>query len=156
MVEFGEWLFPLSALRPGMDCVFCRIAAGEAPSHTIYRDDGFLAFLDVNPLAPGHTLVVPVTHHERLGALEPDAAAQLFRTVHHLLGPVQRAVDADGTTVAVNDGRPAGQEVPHVHFHVVPRFEGDGGGPIHAAMGDRPRLDDTELDAIADRIAEAA
>ena len=65
---------------------------------------------------------------------------------------MQDAVDADAATVAVNDGPAAGQEVPHVHCHVVPRFEDDGGGPIHAAMGPRPSLSPDELDAIADRI----
>ena len=147
---------PVVALRPGMDCVFCRIAADEAPSRTVHRTDGVVAFLDANPLAPGHTLVVPEAHRERLGDLEADAAGALFRTVHHLLDPVQAAVDADGATVAVNDGRAAGQEVPHVHCHVVPRFHDDGGGPVHAAFAGRPRLDDADLDAIAGRIAEAA
>ena len=156
VVRIGECLFPTVRLLTGMDCVFCAIAAGEAPARTVHRDAGVLAFLDANPLAPGHTLVVPEAHHERLEALPRDLATDLFGAVHRLLGPVRTAVDADGATVAVNDGRAAGQEVPHVHCHVVPRFDGDGGGPIHAAMGERPRLDDAALDAIATRIEEAA
>lgn len=135
-----------------MACIFCRIAAGEAPSRTVYRDDGVMAFLDANPLAPGHTLVVPTEHHERLEDLPSPLARELFGVVHRLVGPVQDAVDADGSTVAVNNGAAAGQEVPHVHCHVVPRFADDGGGPIHAAMGPRPRLDDDELDGIAEGI----
>lgn len=155
-VRIGEWLLGASDLRPAMDCVFCAIAAGEAPSRTVYREAGVVAFLDANPLAPGHTLVVPAEHHERLEALSPDGAAALFGAVHRLIEPVQAAVDADGSTVAVNNGPAAGQEVDHVHCHVVPRFSDDDGGPIHAAMGARPRLTDADLDAIADRIAEAA
>lgn len=139
-----------------MDCVFCRIAAGEAPSRRVYRDESVAAFLDANPLAPGHTLVVPAAHHERLEAMPADLAGELFDAVYRLVEPVQATVDAAGSTVAVNNGRAAGQEVPHVHCHVVPRFPDDGGGPIHAAMGSRPDLGADELDAIAERIAEAA
>lgn len=135
-----------------MACVFCRITADEAPSRTVYRDDDVVAFLDANPLAPGHTLVIPEAHHERLSDLRPALARDLFGTAHALIDPVQAAVEADGVTVAVNDGRAAGQEVPHVHCHLVPRFDDDDGGPIHAAMGRRPRLNEDELDAIAEQI----
>lgn len=135
-----------------MACIFCRIAAEEAPSRTVYRADDVVAFLDANPLAAGHTLVIPTTHHERLADLPNGLARDLFGTVHALLDPVQTAADADAVTVAVNDGSAAGQEVPHVHCHLVPRSHGDGGGPIHAAMGSRPSLDAAELDAIAERI----
>lgn len=135
-----------------MACIFCRIAADEAPSRTVYRADDVVAFLDANPLAPGHTLVVPAEHHERLEALPASLARELFGVVHQLAEPVQDAVDADGSTIAVNNGPAAGQEVPHVHCHIVPRFDDDGGGPIHAAMGPRPQLADDTLDAIADRI----
>lgn len=135
-----------------MACIFCRIAAEEAPSRTVYRADDVVAFLDANPLAPGHTLVIPTAHHERLADLPEALARDLFGAVHALLDPVEKAVDGDAVTVAVNDGSAAGQEVPHVHCHLVPRFHDDGGGPIHAAMGRRPSLEEAELDAIADRI----
>lgn len=138
-----------------MPCIFCRIAAGEAPSRTVYRTDDVVAFLDANPLAPGHTLVVPAEHHERLEDLSAALAGELFDAVHHLVGPVGTAVDADGSTVAVNNGPAAGQEVPHIHCHLVPRFADDGGGPIHAAMGPRPRLAADELDDIAAAISAA-
>lgn len=94
--RIGERLIRASAHRPALICVFCRIAAGEAPSRTVHRTDGVVAFLDANPLAPGHTLVVPDAHHERLEALPDEPAAYLFRAVHHLVGPVRSAVDADG------------------------------------------------------------
>jgi len=134
------------------DCIFCAIAAGDAPARTVHETDRTTAFLDVNPLARGHTLVVPRTHAERLGDLPADDAAELFATVHELVPAVEAAVDADATTIGVNDGTAAGQEVPHVHVHVVPRFEGDGGGPIHGVAGARPDLSEDDLDAIADRI----
>lgn len=138
-----------------MACIFCRIAADEAPSRTVYRAADVVAFLDANPLAPGHTLVVPTEHHERLEGLPEPLSRELFGVVHRLVDPIQAAVDADGSTVAVNNGSAAGQEVAHVHCHVVPRFSDDGGGPIHAAMGPRPQLGEDELDDIADRIGGA-
>jgi histidine triad (HIT) family protein len=138
------------------DCIFCQIVAGDIPSRTVYEDDDVVAFLDANPMAPGHTLVVPKEHHETLADLPADAGDAVFGALHRLTPVVEDAVDADASTVAFNNGEAAGQEVPHVHGHVIPRFEGDGGGPIHAVAGSRPDLDDDELDDIAARIQQAA
>lgn len=136
------------------DCLFCQIADGEIPSQTVYEDDDVIAFLDVNPLARGHTLVVPTDHHERLQACPPETAAALWSCVHELLPAIEAATDADATTVGVNNGPAAGQEIPHTHVHLVPRHEGDGGGPIHAVAGDVPDIDDAELDSIGTAIAD--
>ena len=136
------------------DCIFCQIVAGDIPSRTVYEDDHVLAFLDANPLAPGHTLVIPKAHHERLNDLPDDEAAAVFETLHDLTPAVEAAVDAPATTVAFNNGPEAGQEVDHVHGHVVPRFSDDGGRPIHALVSERPDLSDDELDDIAAAIAD--
>jgi len=135
------------------DCIFCAIVDGEIPSRSVYEDEDVMAFLDANPLAPGHTLVIPKEHHETLGDLPEDAGSRVFETLHRLAPEIEAAVDADGSNVAFNNGEAAGQEVPHVHGHVIPRFEGDGGAPIHAIAGDRPDLSDEELDDIADAVA---
>jgi len=135
-------------------CVFCRIVDGDLPSRTVYEDDDVLAFLDANPLAPGHTLVVPKAHHRRLRELSEEESAALFAAVHELMEPIEAAVDADGSNVGINDGPAAGQEVPHLHVHVVPRFRDDGGRPIHAVAGEVPDLADDELDEIAAAIGE--
>ncbi|WP_251342158.1 HIT family protein [Haloplanus halophilus] len=137
------------------DCIFCSIVDGEIPSHTVHEDDAVTAFLDANPLARGHTLVIPKAHHERLNDLPADLAADLFAAVHDLTDRVEAAVDAEATTVAVNNGELAGQEVPHVHVHIVPRFEGDGGRPIHALIEERPDVDDDELVDVAAAIESA-
>ena len=134
------------------DCIFCRIVDGDIPARSVYEDDDVLAFLDANPLAPGHTLVIPKAHHQALRDLPATLSTAVFETVHDLVGDVEDAVDADAHTVAVNDGPAAGQEVPHMHVHIVPRFEGDGGGPIHAIAGARPDLSDEQLDDIAEDI----
>lgn len=136
------------------DCIFCQIVAGDIPNKTVYEDESVLAFLDVNPLAPGHTLVISKDHYETLGDVPEDTANDLFSVLHDLTPVVEAAVDADASNVAFNNGEAAGQEVPHVHGHIIPRFDGDGGNPIHAIAGDRPDLSDDDLDAIADGIRE--
>lgn len=134
------------------NCPFCGIVAGEIPGRIVAESDHTTAFLDANPLAPGHTLVVPNDHHERLDDLSEELANEVFATLHRLTPAVEAAVDADATTVAFNNGSAAGQEVPHVHGHIIPRFEDDGGAPIHVVAGDRPDLTEEDLDGIADRI----
>ena len=131
------------------DCIFCAIVAGDIPSRTVYEDDSVLAFLDANPLARGHTLVVPKDHYETIGDMPEDTAAAVFDALYRLVPAIEDAVGADASNVGFNNGAASGQEVPHVHGHVVPRFEGDGGGPIHAVAGDRPDLSDDELDDVA-------
>ena len=137
------------------DCIFCQIVAGDIPSRTVYEDDDVLAFLDANPLAPGHTVVIPKPHHETFAALPADAGRPVFEALHRLTPVVEDAVDADASNVAFNNGEAAGQEIPHVHGHIVPRFEGDGGGAVHTIMGELVDLDDDELDDIAARISDA-
>ncbi|MFB6092757.1 MAG: HIT family protein [Haloquadratum sp.] len=129
--------------------IFEQIIAGDIPARIVYETDTVAAFLDANPLAPGHTLVVPREPYQRLGAMPDEVAADVWAAVQELTPRIEEAVDADATTVGVNDGEAAGQEVPHVHVHVVPRFADDGGGPIHAVAGTRPDLSDDELDDIA-------
>ncbi|MCU4741190.1 HIT family protein [Halobacteria archaeon AArc-m2/3/4] len=132
-----------------MSTIFSQIVAGDIPARVVYEDETTMAFLDANPLAPGHTLVIPKDEYERLNDVPEEVAADLYATLHRLVPAVEEAVDADASTVAFNNGEAAGQEVPHVHGHIVPRFDGDGGGPIHAVAGEAPDLSDDELDDIA-------
>ena len=137
-----------------MTCVFCKIARGESPSRTVYETDDVVAFLDANPLAEGHTLVIPRDHHERLTDMPGSLARAVMDGLYRVTGAAEAAVDAEGTTVAFNNGQAAGQEVSHVHGHVIPRWSHDGGGPIHAVAGRRPDLSDDDMDDLAARIAE--
>ncbi len=139
-----------------MSTIFSQIVEGEIPARVVYEDETTMAFLDANPLAPGHTLVIPKDEYERLNDIPDDVATDLYATIHRLIPAVEEGVDADASTVAFNNGEEAGQEVPHVHCHIVPRFEGDGGGPIHGIAGDQPELADDELDDIADDIESRA
>jgi histidine triad (HIT) family protein len=108
------------------DCVFCRIVSGEIPVTKIYEDKVIVAFLDIGPVADGHTLVVPRQHYRRLH----DCPAELLGQVCSRLGEIARAVAAgtnsDGYNVLCNNGSAAGQLVEHLHFHVIPRSSGDG------------------------------
>src|SRR5262245_7886109 len=114
-----------------MSCIFCRIVAGEIPAEAVARGDGSLAFLDVTPLADGHVLVVPVAHVGTVEDLVPTDADALFRAVRRLAGPVRAAVGAAGSTIGINNGAATGQTIPHVHVHIVPRWEKDGAGSVH-------------------------
>jgi histidine triad (HIT) family protein len=136
------------------DCIFCGIVAGEIPGHTVYEDDETMAFLDANPLARGHTLVIPREHHERVGDLPPDVAGAVGRTIAAVAPAVEDAVDAPASTIAYNNGEAAGQEISHVHAHVVPRAPGDGGSAIHALF-DVIDTSDEALAAVAEDVADA-
>ncbi|WP_302082091.1 HIT family protein [Salinibaculum rarum] len=136
------------------DCIFCQIINGEIPSNTVAETETAYAFLDVNPLARGHTLVIPKAHHERVGDMPAETAGDVFELVNEITPAVEDAVDAPASTVAFNNGEDAGQEVPHVHCHIVPRFAEDGGKPIHSLFtgADVP---DEEMGEIAEAIRDA-
>lgn len=133
--------------------LFEQIVAGEIPSHAVYEDETTYAFLDVNPLAPGHTLVIPKQPYERLNDLPPATAADLFAAIAALAPAVEAAVDAPGSLVAAHNGAAAGQEIPHLHWHIVPRFEDDDGAAVHALF-DGVDLPDERLAAIAEAVRE--
>jgi histidine triad (HIT) family protein len=129
--------------------IFERIIDGEVPARIVYETADVCAFLDAQPLAPGHTLVVPTTAVARLAELDAEAHAALFAAVRTLTPRVEAAVEADAMTVGINDGTAAGQEVPHVHVHLIPRFSDDDAGSIHAITAERPTVSDASADAIA-------
>lgn len=137
------------------ESIFSKIVAGEVPAQVVDETDESLAFLDANPLARGHTLVIPKEQYERVDDMPADVAREVFATIHRVAPAVESAVDAAGTTIAFNDGEAAGQEVPHVHGHVVPRFDDDGIGAIHSLRWPRPDLAEDEFEQIGDDIAEA-
>ncbi|MFQ6054089.1 MAG: HIT family protein [Candidatus Bathyarchaeia archaeon] len=133
-------------------CIFCRIIRGDTPALKVYESERAIAFLDIFPSAPGHTLITPKAHVARVEDLSEEDAAAIFRALHRLVGPIQRAVEAPASTIGVNNGPESGQEVPHVHIHVIPRFRGDRGGIVQgvARRGRRPSRE--EMHRIAERI----
>lgn len=111
-----------------MPSIFSKIIAGEIPCEKVFEDEYVFAFLDIRPLAPGHTLVVPKREVERLDQMTPDEAAALGRVLPELGRRIVAAVGAAGYNVLQNNGEVAGQEVPHVHVHLIPRQANDGLG----------------------------
>lgn len=137
------------------DCLFCRIAEGTIPSAEVWQDDRVFAFLDIRPLRPGHTLLVPKRHCAKLEDAPPEDAAALMAAARRLAPVLCRLTGAPDSTLAINNGPGAGQEVPHLHLHLVPRAKGDGAGPIHAAFPGQMALPSEELHDLAVR-AQAA
>ena len=135
-------------------CIFCRIIRGEIPSYKIYEDERTLAFLDINPSAQGHTLIIPRAHVTRVEDLSEEDAEALFRTLHVLVGGIQDAMEAPSSTIGINNGPESGQEVPHVHIHVIPRTRGDRGRIIQGLVQAPSRPSAEEMLRIAERIRE--
>ncbi len=117
------------------DCIFCNILTGSIPSHRVYEDEYTYAFLDIHPVHEGHTLVIPKVHAEDVFDASSEDWSRTMHTVHMLAPKIKEATSADGINIIVNNKRPAGQLVDHVHVHIVPRFANDGlvGFPQHDA-----------------------
>ena len=137
-----------------VDCVFCSIVKGDIPACTVYSDEKIMAFMDIQPVNPGHVLVIPKAHTEQLSKLDPDIGAHMFKIAIRIAEAVRNSgVKCDDVNLHLADGKVAGQEVFHVHLHVIPRFKGDGFGlkfgPNYGLKPDRE-----ELDIITNKIKE--
>lgn len=108
------------------ECIFCRIVKGEIPCARIYESDNVLAFLDVMPVNKGHVLVIPKGHYETLLDIPEEILKEISSAVKKVAGAVKKGVGADGLNIMMNNYPAAGQEVPHAHIHIVPRFKADG------------------------------
>ncbi len=108
------------------DCIFCKIIAGEIPSAELIRTDKVVSFLDINPVNPGHALVVPTRHVASLLDLKQDELHQAVFVAKRVAGAIREATGSPAFNILQNDGEAAGQVVGHVHFHVVPRSPDDG------------------------------
>jgi histidine triad (HIT) family protein len=128
------------------ECVFCEIVDGRAPASVVYRDDVCVGFMDITPVNPGHVLIVPVRHATYLADLDPQTGGGLFKVAQRLAAAVRESgLSAEGINLLLADGEAAGQEVFHVHLHVLPRFRGDGFGhrfpPTYGQQPTREQLD---------------
>lgn len=109
-----------------MDCLFCKIVAGEIPCYKIWENELFLAFLDIKPINLGHALIIPKKHAEDLFEIPPEDLFQLGETIQKVASLVKAGTEADGINLGMNNGSAAGQLIFHAHLHVIPRFEDDG------------------------------
>ena len=123
------------------DCVFCRIIQGELESATIYEDESTLAFLDLRQSNEGHVLVVPKRHFEQIYDLDEESASALAISVCKVAQTVRRVYAPEGLSIWQSNGPAAFQEVPHVHWHVFPRYTDDGHIVVYPRdIADRARL----------------
>lgn len=135
------------------NCVFCKIIAGEIPAKVIMQNERAMALLDAFPLAAGHTLVIPKSHYAKVQEMSEQDATAVFEIVWKLAGAVETASQVNASTIAIHNGSDAGQEVPHVHTHIVPRKPGDGAGTIHSMFKIKPKPSADEMDSLCQRIA---
>lgn len=132
------------------DCPFCAIVDGDAPASIVQETDDLLAFMDLNPITEGHTLIVPKTHAAGLTALSASVGGHMFEEGMRVAAALRGSdLEPDGVNFFLADGEAAGQEVFHVHLHVIPRYEGDG---VTLPAGEGP-ADREELDAVASELA---
>ena len=107
------------------DCIFCKIAKGEIPSTKVWEDENFIAFADANPVEEGHTLVIPKKHFDSLLDLDEETSGKFLNAVGETAKILVEKHKADGFNLLLNNGKAAGQVMGHVHFHLLPRKEGD-------------------------------
>ncbi|PWE16486.1 HIT family protein [Marinicauda salina] len=131
------------------DNIFAKILRGEAPAVKVYEDDHVLAFMDVFPQTEGHTLVLPKEKARNLLELSDEAAREAITRVKKVAKAVEAALEPDGVVVTQFNGAPAGQSVFHIHFHIIPRWEGRGLGR-HGGSGEM--ADTGELEKLAEKI----
>ena len=129
------------------NCIFCAIAAGEIPSFKVYEDDLVLAYLDINPFSKGHTLVIPKAHTEGLLDTPDETLATIIARVKKVAAHLKQALPCDGFNIVQNNGEATGQTVRHVHFHIVPRWNGDDASSFVGQKGDME-----ELKALAEEV----
>jgi diadenosine tetraphosphate (Ap4A) HIT family hydrolase len=131
-----------------VSCIFCDISGGDAEASFVYEDERTIAFLDIAPVSAGHTLVVPRAHAASLEELDPEDAQHVVRVAQRVAIALRRTgFRVEGVNLWLADGAAAGQDVFHVHMHVVPRFDGDGF--VVSLPPDRHRPDREELNANA-------
>ena len=135
-----------------MECIFCGIARKEIPAEIVREDERTVAFLDIHPRAPGHTVVVPRQHSPTLLELPDGEIGLLFSAVKYATRLLANALHPSGFTIGINHGSVSGQTVDHLHVHILPRFLGDGGGSIHSVVTNPPQ---ESLAAVAAKIRSA-
>lgn len=130
-------------------CIFCSIIDGELRAVKIFEDSQFVAIMDKYPINTGHTLVLTKKHHNDIFTMRDDEIGKLFSTVSFLAKVIVRALDAKGLNIGQNNGKAASQIVPHVHVHIIPRYNYD---TPNGRWPSRYLISDKELDNIAQKI----
>ena len=131
-------------------CIFCKIASKEIPAKILVETESCIGFLDAFPLARGHALVIPKNHYEKLQDLPTDINTEVFSTVHSLISRVDSLTGA--TLMAVHNGKDSGQEIPHVHVHLIPRSSEDSAAAVHSMFSQKLELSESEIDELCSKL----
>src|SRR3989338_6437094 len=122
-----------------MGCLFCKIANKELVSEIVYENEAATSVLDIHPIAPGHTMVLPKRHADTILDLRDEDIEGVFAAAKQTTAVLQQAFRPDGFTIGINHGSASGQTVDHLHIHIVPRFKGDGGSSVHSVVHNPPK-----------------
>ena len=133
-----------------MGCIFCKIVSGEITAKILKETGYSLSFLDAFPLAKGHVLVIPKNHHQKIQDMTEKENSDLFSLVRVMISKVDSITGS--TLLAVHNGKDAGQEVPHVHVHLVPRSNADSAGAIHSMFNNSLKLSDSEINELYNKL----
>ena len=127
-----------------MDCIFCKIISRQIPAKILNETSDSICFLDAFPLTKGHVLVIPKNHHKKIQDMSSVENSDLFSLVHVMISKVDSITGS--TLIAIHNGKTAGQDIPHVHVHLVPRSEFDSAGPIHSMFNSPLNLSNSEIE----------
>ena len=133
-----------------VDCIFCKIISGEIKPKFLKETIHSVSFLDAFPLAAGHVLVIPKNHHQKIQDMSLEENTDLFSLVHEMIFNVDKITGS--TLIAIHNGKDAGQEIPHVHVHLVPRNKNDSAGPIHSMFNSKIDLSESEMDELYNKL----
>ena len=133
-----------------LECIFCKIASKEIQGVSSAASDVYKRQLDAFPLAKGHVLIIPKNHYEKIQDLPADVNNEIFSTVHKLISRVDSLTGA--TLVAIHNGKDSGQEIPHVHVHLIPRSKDDSAGAVHSMFSKTPELSESEIDELCTKL----
>jgi histidine triad (HIT) family protein len=136
------------------NCIFCKIVNGNISARIISQNDNAVAFLDAFPLSVGHTLLIPKRHYSKIQDMSREYSSALFDMLRVVTAPIEEASGVKASTIAIHNGLEAGQEILHVHIHIIPRISGDGAGPVHSLFKTRPKMSSEKMDSMRDRIKE--
>lgn len=120
-------------------CLFCKITNKEMNAQIVYEDDNVVGMLDIHPVAPGHTMIIPKVHVENILQLPMEKVGVVFLAVKKMTERLKEVLNPDGFTIGINHGKVSGQAIDHLHIHIIPRFKDDGGKSLHCVVNNPPK-----------------
>lgn len=132
-------------------CIFCKIVAEEIPATIVYENEHVLVFMDIGPIVKGHALIISRQHYDPVTETPDEILAEMHMAAKRIARAMMNGLGADGVNIMQNNGKAAGQEVPHIHIHVIPRFNDDG---HHWNWNAKKYADFDEMKKLAEKLRE--